>query len=125
MPNPPVDIDKLYEILRDIANAKEVWSYKNLSREYHRRFAVSYPWRNTWGPPLLIINTRAFKHKLPALSAVITYAPLQGVWYSPPGDGFWGCPGVPQQPSRRIDEYKEWIRILNDVHANVWPVSLP
>ncbi|MDY7225780.1 hypothetical protein [Hyalangium rubrum] len=122
---PPVNLDYLYEILRDIASKQDIWSYSDLSAEYNKRFRVYHPPHGSWDVPLLQINTRTHAARLPALSAVITYEPSAASNYGPPGKGFWGTPGVPPRPARADDREDEWLKILNQVHAATWPPQLP
>ena len=122
---PSVNLDELYLILRDVASKKKIWSYTELSEEYRQRFHVWHEPHGSWDVPLGEINTRTHSVGLPALSAVITYKPEQGSSHGPPGKGFWGTPGVPPRPARKDDQYDEWIKILNTVHAAKWPAGLP
>ena len=49
---------------------------------------------------------------------------LQG--QNEPGGGFWGCaPNVPHRPRNDIQRITEWNRIVQDVIAYNWPLTLP
>src|SRR5262249_13824702 len=123
-----IDLVVLYSILREVAMRGILISYGVLSRLYFECTGEPHSPHGTWDQPLGALNWFTHAAGLPAISAVVTYQWDQDDPDSepcPPGNGFWGCPGVPHRPPTCDGRFFEWQRILKDVYAADWPEDLP
>ena len=45
--------------------------------------------------------------------------------FGPPGNEFWGSPGVPPRPASVQERELVWMGIVSQVHQANWPEHLP
>ena len=58
--------------------------------------------------------------------AAVDLVTLKGATNPEPGAAFWGCAGnVPSKPKTEIQRLETWSRIVADIFAATWPVTLP
>ena len=65
---------------------------------------------------------------LPAISAIVTYRIDEDdpdSQFGPPGDNFWGTPGVPARPGTAQQREFFWMGLVNSAHQANWPEHLP
>ena len=127
----PIDLSLLYDILRSVAllrpplaDGRGTIYYSELSKEYEVRTGDWFEPHGSWDQPLFDLNDRLQKSSpaLPPLSAVVTRKSQSQ--REEPGRGFWGSPGVPDEPPDSSQRYNLWREILSDVHKTKWPSDL-
>src|SRR4051794_7987378 len=107
-----IDLGVLYLILSNAARRGEIISYTELSVRYHRETAEDHHPHGTWDVPLGQLNGHTHSAGLPAISAVVTYKVNEDdpdSQFVPPGDNFWGTPGVPPRPATAGDREMTWL----------------
>ncbi len=115
------DVGHLYAVLCQWAAEKKPQTYTQLSHDYHALTGTWFEPHGSWDAPLGELNNQLAALGAPALSALVIRQETKE-----PGDGFWGCASnVPSRPKKEIDRLAEWSRIVNDVIAFSWPVTLP
>lgn len=120
---PAVNLEVLYAIHVEVARAKRLQSYMELTAEYQRREHVCVN-RRSWGPHLKALNEVLAEAGKPPLSALTTYSPGGGAW-GPPGNEFWGCaPNVPAHPGTALEADLAWVRLTQECHQEQWPNTL-
>src|SRR4051812_12433559 len=108
---PMIDLAELYAILREVATRRRIVSYSDLSALYRDRTGEDHHPHGTWDVPLGQLNGHTFAGRLPAISAVVTYKVDEDdpdSQFIPPGDNFWGTPGVPPRPATAGDREMTW-----------------
>jgi hypothetical protein len=114
-------LEHVYAVLRQWAATGRPQTYRQLSDDYHALTGVWFQPHGNWDAPLGELNNHLASIGAPALSALVI---LQG--QNEPGGGFWGCaPNVPHRPRNDIQRITEWNRIVQDVIAYNWPLTLP
>lgn len=115
------NLENLYTILRQWAQAGEPQSYGDLSRAYQAQTGDWFEPHGTWDALLGELNRRLAGVRAPALSALVI---LQGA--NEPGAGFWGCaPNVPNRPANDVDRVAVWTDIVTAVCNYPWPEAFP
>lgn len=126
--NAMIELADLYAILRQAAQHGEIISYSDLSDRYFERTGQQHHWHGTWDAPLGQLNGITQDAGLPPISAIVTYRIDEddpASQYRPPGDSFWGSPGVPPRPGNSQEREETWMAIVGRVHQATWPENLP
>jgi hypothetical protein len=123
-----IDLGVLYGILRLAARNREIIAYGDLSARYRVETGEEHHPHGTWDHPLGKLNGITHAAQLPAISAIVTYRIDEDDAESafvPPGDNFWGTPGVPDRPRTADEREIVWVGLVNRVHGAAWPEALP
>lgn len=123
-----IDLGVLYLVLREVALVRRIISYKQLSVLYFRETGEQHNPHGTWDAPLGDLNAVTHRAGLPAISSIVTYQIDEDdpdSQYGPPGNEYWGTPGVPPRPRNAGDREIVWLGLVNAVHNAVWPNALP
>lgn len=122
-----INLVELYAILRLVALHHDIISYRELSVRYLQRTEEQHHWHGTWDAPLGQLNGHTQANGLPAISAVVTYQIDEDdpdSQFGPPGNEFWGSPGVPARPATAQQRELVWMGIVGQVHQANWPEHL-
>jgi len=124
-----IDLNELYSILRLAAMRGEIISYSDLSALYRERTGEEHSPHGTWDSPLWQLNAATKSSGLPPISAIVTYRidpDDPDSQFVPPGNEFWGSPGVPNRPPTAELRELEWMRLVGRVHQEKnWTEFLP
>ncbi len=111
-----IDIETLYQILRQMAMTQDTITYDQLSDAYLTRAGVRVN-RRAWGPSLLEVSNRLhYSHGLPPISSLVVSS-TDGM---PSSDGYWGIPGAPPYKDHGL-----WVTVCKAIYAHAWPATLP
>lgn len=110
-----INLEILYQILRQMATTRDTITYDQLSDAYLTRAGVKVS-RRAWGPSLLEVSNRLhYSLGLPPISSLVVSA-TDGM---PSNDGYWGIPGAPP-----YKDYGLWRSVCEAIYTSKWPKTL-
>jgi len=109
-----VNMVELYEIIKRIAQSKDLITYEDLSQAYKVETGDDIH-RRQWGSWLGQLSGRCTDAGLPPISTVVVSDTDKL-----PGDGYWGIPGAPP-----YKDYNAWKVVCDQVYSATWPSILP